>query len=134
MYEFQEMPDIVKASIDWLSGHSYMTTRSATVAGDLKGYTSPERYVTVQATGGSIPNKYRVWSVRLDINAYAESRYETSALCRAAVTALLSMNNHITEDLVVVDVECDSLPSDLTDPINSDYRFVCDVTVSFRRN
>lgn len=134
MYEFPEMPDIVKASIEWLRAHDSITTRSATVAADLKGYNSPESYVTVQATGGVVPNKYRVWAQRLDINAYADSKYEAFALCRAVITALMSMSNHTTDDLTVTRVQCDSLPSDLTDPINSDYRFVADVTVYFRRN
>lgn len=134
MYEFPEMPDIAKTAIDWLRNHNSITSRSAIVAGDLKGYNSPESYVTVQVTGGTIPNKYRVWAPRLDINAYADSKYEASALCRAVVTALLSMTNHSTDEIVITRVDCDSLPSDLTDPINSDYRFVADVTIHFRRN
>lgn len=133
MYEFPEMPDVLKVTIDYLSAHTSMISRNATVAADLKGYNSPERWVTVQATGGSIPNKYRVWSPRLDINAYAESKYEAYSLCRAVITALLSMKNLVTSEVVITDVEGGILPTDLTDPINSDYRFVADVTVSFRR-
>lgn len=134
MFEFPEMPDIVKETIEWLRAHESITSRDATVAADLKGYNSPESYVTVQATGGVVPNKFRVWAQRLDINAYAASKYEAYALCRAVITALYSMQGHTTDDTAVTRVVCDSLPSDLTDPINSDYRFVSDVTVYFRRN
>lgn len=132
-YEFLEMPDVLKETIDYLKVHSSITSRSATVAGDLKGYTSPARWVKVQATGGTVPNKYRVWAQRLDINAYAESRFQAKALCGACLTALLSMKNMTTTDLVVTDVEVGTLPSDLTDPINNDYRFIADITVNFRR-
>ena len=133
MYEFPEMPDVVKTAIDHLTSHVSITSRDGIVAGDLKGYNSPARWITVQATGGSTPNKYRVWEMRLDINAYAESRFMAHELCRAALTALLSMKSLVTSDAVITDVEVGTLPSDLTDPINSDYRYVADVAVSFRR-
>ena len=44
------------------------------------------------------------------------------------------MKNLVTDELVVTDVEVGTLPSDLTDPINSDYRYIADVTINFRRN
>ena len=132
MYEFQEMPDVLKAVIDYLNVHSSITSRSATVARDLKGYSAGARWVKVQVTGGTVPNKYRVWAPRMDVNAYAESAFEAFELCRATLTALLSMKSEITSELVITRVEIGTLPSDLTDPINGDYRFVADVTIHFR--
>lgn len=130
--DYPIFPDEVKVAINFLKNHPYITAYGpVSVAGDLKGYTAPMRWISVQATGGTEENPVRVSAPRVDINVYAEEKPVAKNLALAACAALKSMKNHVTEDAVVIRVST-STPADLTDPVNSQYRFVADATIHIR--
>lgn len=132
MYDYPIFPDETKIAIEFLTQHPYVTQYGPIkVAGDLKGFVAPARWIYVMSTGGGIENPVRVSAPRVDINVYAESRYVAKRIAQAACAALLSMKNHVTDDAVVTFVET-STPADLTDPINASPRFVADATIHIR--
>lgn len=130
--DYEIMPDETKHVIGYLSGHPYLSSFSpVTVAGDLKGFVAPERWITVLETGGSDENPVRVAAPRVDINVYAETRGVAKRLAQAARAAMKSMKNTVFDDAVVIRVAC-STPANLTDPVNSQPRFVFDATIHIR--
>jgi hypothetical protein len=134
VYEYPVFPDEILVTIPYLQNHPKIAAFGPiTVAGDLTGYVAPNRWISVQVTGGSDENKVRVAAPRVDVNVYAESKPIAKRIALTAVAAMKSMKNHVTEDAVIVDTDV-SLPADLTDPVNSNPRFVFDATISIRPN
>lgn len=132
MYDYPIMPDEVKHVIAHLSSHKYITDYAPIrVSGDLKGFNAPMRWITVQETGGSRENPVRVAAPRVDINVYAENRVVAKSIALAACGAMLSMKNKVFNDAVIVRVEV-STPANLTDPVNSNPRYVFDATIHIR--
>lgn len=132
MYNYPVFPDETKHVIGYLSSEALLLGFAPyTVAGDLKGFVAPERWITVQETGGSEENPIRVNAPRLDINIYAESRYVAKEIARYAVAALKSMKNSVFDDAVIIRVET-SPPVNLTDPVNAQPRYVFDATIHIR--
>lgn len=103
------------------------------VAEDLKGWVKGQKRATIQPTGGTVTNPYRVWSPRYDVNCYAGTKPETYQMSYETIQALYMLKGTVlpVSGVVVTDVEC-SLPSDITDPINLNPRWVFDVTISYR--
>lgn len=132
--DYPIFPDEVKHVIEYLDGHSYLASSApVTVAGDLKGFVAPQRWITVQATGGSDENPRRVAAPRVDVNVYAESTPTAKRIALAARAAMNSMRNVVFDDAVFIRVAT-STPADLTDPVNSQPRFVFDATIHIRPN
>lgn len=131
-YLYPVMPDETKHVIEYLNGHVLLQTFAPyTVAGDLKGYVAPARWITVQETGGSEKNPVRVNAPRVDINVYAETRYAAKEIARHAIAAMKSMKNAVFSDAVITKVET-SPPANLTDPVNAQPRYVFDATIHIR--
>lgn len=130
--DYPIMPDETKHVIEYLTGHAYLSSFAPyTVAGDLKGFVAPARWITVQETGGSDENPVRVAAPRVDINVYAESRPVAKRMALAAIAAMKSMKNVTFDDAVFIRVET-STPANLTDPVNSNPRYVFDATIHIR--
>lgn len=130
--EYPVFPDEVKVAIDFLEAHPKVIAFSpVTIAGNLKGFVFPERWITVQATGGSDENPHRVAAPRVDVNVYAEEETVAKRLALAACSAMKSMQNLVTSEGVVIRVQT-STPADLTDPVNASPRFVFDSTIFIR--
>lgn len=126
-------PDPVKVAIDWLLGHPYITGNAIRVAGDLKGYSNTGTFVTVATTGGDGEIVVNVLnSATLDVNCYADSKNEAYRGCALVLAAIKGMKNQVLDDLVVTGFNGGSPPQDLTDPVNSNYRFVSDIDLLFR--
>jgi hypothetical protein len=123
--EFTKHPDLLPVVLDQLQ-----TTLGHTVAGDLTGWTAPNVWITIQSTGGSIA-RIRTGSVRYDVNVYAPSKPEAFDISMDTIKAVMELLNYTSTNFVVTDVAC-SYPADISDPINSNPRFVFDVTVSYR--
>lgn len=131
-YIYPVMPDETKHVIEYLNGHTLFSTFAPyTVAGDLKGFVAPERWITVQETGGSEENPVRVVAPRVDINVYAETRGVAKRMALAAIAAMKSMKNQVFDDAVIIRVET-STPANLTDPVNAQPRYVFDATIHIR--
>ena len=131
-YEYPVMPDETQHTIEYLTGHPLLEEFTGlTVAGDLKGFVAPARWITVQETGGSEENPVRVNAPRVDINVYAESRFVAKTIARTAIAAMKSMKNAVFTDAVVTKVET-SPPANLTDPVNAQPRYVFDATIHIR--
>lgn len=132
VYEYPVFPDETKHVIEYLDGHPLLSSFTPyTVAGDLKGFVAPARWITVQETGGSEENPVRVAAPRVDINVYAESRYVAKWIARVAIAAMKGMKNAVFDDAVIIRVET-STPVNLTDPVNSQPRYVFDATIHIR--
>lgn len=126
------MPDETKHVIGYLNNHELLSPfGSYTVSGDLKGFVAPMRWITVQETGGSDENPVRVSAPRVDINIYAEARPVAKRMALAAIAAMKSMKNMVFDDAVIIRVET-STPANLTDPVNSQPRYVFDATIHIR--
>lgn len=131
-YQYPVFPDETELAIGYLNGHALLQEfQPLTVAGDLKGFVAPARWITVQETGGSEENPVRVNAPRVDINVYAESRYVAKRIARHAIAAMKSMKNMVFEDAVIIRVET-STPANLTDPVNAQPRYVFDATIHIR--
>lgn len=126
------IPDAVQTTIGWLRAHPDITALTATVAGDLVGYSAGDRWVVVSTSGGTSILPFRLDGVAVDINAYAETRPMARRLCAEVVGAMWEMRNHTTADAVVTAIEVATSPTDLTDLIDNAYRFIAGVTVYIR--
>lgn len=102
------------------------------VSEDLTGWHKPEVRVTVQSTGGTIVNPHRIMKPVYDINVYGPTKPAAKAAALLALQTMYKMKNHVfTSGQVCTEVEC-SYPSDIQDPINSNPRFVFDVSLTIR--
>lgn len=128
----QVHPDEVIAVIDYLQASTRLAPYDVNIAGDLKGWHAPDKWITVQTTGGSFEG-LRTATPRLDLNVYAPSKPLAKEIALTAVAELRSMKNHTTDDLVVIRAE-PSWPADITDPINSNPRYVFDLNLWIRPN
>lgn len=126
------LPDPVEIAIAWLSTDDDIEALGATVAADLVGYDAGKRWITVQVTGGTRPILRRLDAPRLDLNAYAETRHMAHHVCEAALHSLSQMPGYTHTTGVVTGLEVGVRPSDLTDPVNNQFRFVADITVYLR--
>jgi hypothetical protein len=130
--EYPTAPDEVEVAINFLASHAkILAFAPVIVAGDLKGFVAPMRWITVMTTGGTEDIPVRLFAPRVDINVYAETKPVAKRLMLAASAALKSMRNHMTADAVVTGVEM-STPADLTDPVNNNPRFTADATIHIR--
>lgn len=119
------MPDIIL----FLEGELPV---SYVVAEDLTGWHKPEIRVTVQPTGGIVINRHRIFRPVYDVNVYAPSKPAAYAVALKALQALYSLKNEVmASGQVCTEVEC-TMPSDITDPINNNPRFVFDASLTFR--
>lgn len=133
MYEYPIFPDEVKIVIDYLANHpNFISFSPVEVAGDLKGYEATQRWISVQATGGTKELKQRVSAPRIDVNVYAESKPVAKRIALAAIAAIESMKNYTTSEAVFTRSPDVSLPTDLTDSVNSQPRYVFDATIYLR--
>lgn len=123
-----DYPDILPEILDQLD----TDIPDCDVAGDLKGWHAPEKRVTLQTTGGNVLPNGRGAAERFDVNVYAPAKPATKALALATQAKIYLLNNYIGDDFVITNVEC-TMPADITDPINSNPRFVFDATISYRR-
>ncbi|MET0463749.1 MAG: hypothetical protein ABW007_11370 [Chitinophagaceae bacterium] len=125
-------PDEVVAVIDFLEASTRLSEFDVHVAGDLKGWHAPEKWIIVQTTGGSFEGKRTAIS-QLDLNVYAPSKPLAAKIARTAAADLRSMANYTTSDIVIIRAE-PSWPADITDPINSNPRYVFDLNLWIRPN
>lgn len=127
---YHPAPDVIKVAIDWMKTHPYLT--GTRVAGDLKGYDNSGVWIVVTQTGSQNVVKNVLWKFNVDINVYADTRAEASEWCSQAQAALMGAKNHVFSTGVVTCVD-EGTVQDLTDPVNSNYRFVSDVDITFER-
>lgn len=125
---FQKHPDLIPVIMD------FFTTNlpAVHVAGDLTGWEKGEEWITVQPSGGSIA-RIRSGAARFDVNVYGPTKPEAFSISMDAVKTMMQMINYINGDAVITDVDC-SYPADISDPLNSNPRYVFDVTVNYRTN
>jgi len=125
---FQKHPDLIPAII------AFFTTNlpSVHVAGDQTGWDKGDTWMTIQPSGGSI-SRIRSGSARFDVNVFGPTKPATFDLSMDAVKTLMQMINYVNGDAVITDVEC-SYPADISDPLNSNPRYVFDVTINYRTN
>lgn len=122
-----KFPDPIKDILEFLTDNL-----AYTVAEDLTGWHKPEIRVTVQPTGGTIPNGYRIYRPVYDVNVYGPEKPETMDAALNALQAFYEMKNIVLESgAVCTEVSC-SWPADIQDPINSNPRFVFDASLTFR--
>lgn len=127
---YEILPDETLALIEFLEASTRLEDYELTIAEDLKGWHAPEKWVTVQATGGSYEG-VRTGNPRVDVNVYAPSKPLCKAIALATAAEIRSMKNFVSEYAVVI--KCDpSWPNDLTDPINSNPRYTFDVQMWLR--
>lgn len=122
---FTKHPDLLPTLLDHLQ-----TQLGHTVAEDLTGWLAPNIWITIQPTGGTIA-RVRTASPRYDVNVYAPTKSEAFDIAMDTIKALMELRNFVSSDYVVTDVSC-SYPADISDPINSNPRWVFDLTLSYR--
>lgn len=128
------MPDPVAVTLDYLRSVPELAGFAATFRADLNGYESGQRWVKVTRSGGTTPIRYALAEPRVDVNCYAESKYETSRLARTAHAALLQWPPGVYGDAVILDVpeERATDPADLADIEAGEERFVFSVVIALR--
>lgn len=128
--EYEVLPDETLALIEFLQASSRLASYDLTIAEDLKGWHAPEKWVTVQATGGSMEG-VRTGNPRIDVNIYAPAKPLAKQIALTVAAEIRSMKNFVANNCVVI--KCDpSWPNDLTDPINSNPRYTFDVQMWLR--
>lgn len=125
---FQKHPDLLPVVISWFEAN----LPAWYIAEDLTGWVYPEKWVTIQPTGGSI-SRIRTGSVRFDVNVFGETKPEAMDGALEAIRCLMLMLNDTASNAVITDVVC-TYPADISDPINERPRFVFDATLSYRTN
>lgn len=122
---YEVMPDETLVLIEYLEQSQALAPFNLTIAEDLKGWHAPEKWITVQATGGRLEG-VRTGNPRVDVNVYAPSKPLAKKIALTAVSEIRSAKNFITSQAVVIKAN-PSWPNDLTDPINSNPRYTFDV-------
>ncbi len=125
---FQKHPDLTPVVISWFTTN----LPAYYIAGDLTGWEYPDKWVTIQPTGGDV-SRIRTGSARFDVNVYGETKPEVMSGALDAVKTLMQMLNYSTSEAVITNVVC-TYPADISDPINERPRFVFDVTLTYRTN
>jgi hypothetical protein len=125
---FQQHPDLIPVVIAFFDAN----LPAYHVAGDLTGWEKPEEWITIQPTGGTV-SRIRTGEARMDVNVYAPTKPEAFGISMAAIKTLMQMINYTNGEAVITNVEC-SYPADISDPLNSNPRYVFDVIVSYRTN
>lgn len=128
--EYEVLPDETLSLIEYLEASSRLSPYDLTIAEDLKGWHAPEKWITVQATGGNYDG-IRTGNPRIDVNIYAPSKPLAKEIALVAAAEIRSMKNYVSETAVII--RCDpTWPNDLTDPINSNPRYTFDVQMWLR--
>lgn len=128
MREFRQHPDLLPVVLDFFETN----LPAYHVAGDLTGWDKGETWITIQPSGGSI-SRIRAGSPQFDVNVYAPTKPVAFDVAMQAVKMFMQMLNYTDEGAVITDVEC-SYPADISDPINSNPRYVFDVILRYRTN
>lgn len=121
------IPDALPVLISYLDDE--LTAR---VAGDLVGFAAGDDWLVVSVSGGTEATRGRLWGLSVDFNAYAPSRPGAHALCRQAIAVSQRMPGLVAGELVIASVGVDTTPTDLTDPLNQQYRYIASLTVYVR--
>lgn len=130
--QYEILPDETLALIQFLEESTRLAPYNPHIAEDLKGWQAPETWITVQATGGGYEG-IRTGNPRVDVNVYAKSKPLAKEIALTVAAEIRSMKNYVTDDAVII--RCNpSWPNDLTDPINSNPRYVFDVQMWLRPN
>lgn len=105
------------------------------VSADLVGYTAGDAWVQVSRSGGPPRGTSSIIATpRLDANCYESSKPAAEALAETVLNALLSIDPAVTypPGLVISDVTVFQDITDLTDPENSQPRYVLSVELTAR--
>lgn len=121
------IPDALPSIITYLD-----TALTARVSGDLVGFTAGDDWLVVSISGGTEVLRGRVWALSVDFNAYSATRPGAHLLCRTAIYHLQQMIGHYDAALVVTSVGIDTTPTDLTDPLNTQHRYIAALSVYVR--
>lgn len=125
---FQKHPDLLPVIISFFNTN----LPSLHVAGDMTGWDKGDTWITIQPTGGSIA-RIRSGAARFDVNVFGATKPATFDLSMDAIKTLMQMINYVNGEAVITNVEC-SYPADISDPLNSNPRYVFDVIVNYRTN
>lgn len=125
MPTYEVLPDETLVLIEYLEASDRLAEFNLTIAEDLKGWHAPEKWITVQGTGGRVEG-VRSGNPRVDVNVYAPSKPLAKRIALVAVAEIRSARNFITSQAVVIKAN-PTWPNDLTDPINSNPRYNFDV-------
>lgn len=125
---FQKHPDLLPVIIAFFSAN----LPTLPVAGDMTGWDKGELLATVQPSGGSV-FRIRGGAARFDVNVFGPTKPVAFDLSMQAVKTLMQMINYVNGEAVITDVEC-SYPADISDPLNSNPRYVFDVVINYRTN
>lgn len=127
---YEVLPDETLALIEFLEASARLAEFDLHIAEDLKGWHAPEKWVTVQATGGNFGG-VRTGNPRVDVNVYAPAKPLAKRIALVTAAEIRSMKNYVTDEAVIIRCDC-SWPNDLTDPINSNPRYTFDVQMWLR--
>lgn len=116
------LPDIIAFFENYLPAYH--------IAEDLTGWKKDDKWITIQPTGGQI-FRIRGGTAQMDVNVYGPLKHEAFNIAMEAVKTFMQMLNYAGEDAVITNVEC-SYPADISDPLNSNPRYVFDVNLSYR--
>lgn len=129
-------PDALKALIDFMSTHTYLTTFGVTrVAPNLNGYTEDMKWVEVHSSPGNRVETDRLDRLPFDLNCYGPTFGDSLDLARYALAAGLSSRGLTVTGpggLVVTQTEVAITPYNLTDQLSNRYRHVCSVVLYVR--
>lgn len=127
------MPDPIAVAVACLKASPLLTPMMpVTVANTLDGFAAGGRWLTVSVTGGTRQRWNLMDMPRLDLNAYAEDKPLAHELAERAVTALLASPGYTTAGGVIRAADVLVRPTDLTDPIDHQPRFVASVQLWLR--
>ncbi|MEV0823850.1 hypothetical protein [Nonomuraea rubra] len=95
------------------------------VSGSLIGHATHGRSLVVTLLGGTREVRNRLDRWRLDFNAYGPDKRAALRIALTARAALLEdMPGREVGDVVVADVSEELGPSDISDPVSREHRFV----------
>lgn len=123
-------PDLTDTIISFLSAHSNLTDVTR-VTVDLVGFQEGDLWVEVTDAGGVRLIERRLDAPRFDFNVYAPTKKQAKNLANRVNAALYDMRNYHDGSVVVTKIQA-SLPTDLTDLVDKQPRYVFDATVTYR--
>ena len=129
----QTMPDAVAVMIGFLSGHQDLIDLGATVKVNKTGFNQGDLWLTVANPASGRYNSARSqYACELDLVSYGPNKESAHELLRTAIAASLDAWGYMTTDTVVNRVDPLLGPSDQTDFVTDEPRYVASIMVYVR--
>ena len=127
------IPDSVGVMIQFLAAHQSIVDLGATVRVNKSGFSQGDLWLTVS---NPVPGRYNLarsqYACELDLVSYGPTKEAAHGLLRTAIASSLDAWSFMTPDTVILRVDPHLGPSDQSDFVTDEARYVASIMVHVR--